>query len=388
MLTNRYSGAFAEVNWRWILYINFPFIVIGSALIMLFLHLNGQMSSLRAKLQRVDWLGAFIFVASTTSLLIPLTWGGIMYDWDSWRTLVPLLLGATGLGLFIFYEIRFAAEPLVRLSLFRIPTMVLSYAGTFLHGLVLWTMLYYAPLFIEGVKGQSAVVSGIWLFPMTFTVAPMSVIAGLVVTKTGHYREILWTGWSFATLGLGLMCIIKAETTVISWIFITLVPGIGLGLLFTSLRFSVQAAAPPVDLTFAVALFAFFRGFGQSLGVAMGGLIFQNQMFKNLLTYPELANHAHEYSRDAASLILILKALPAGEMKHDLAKAYTDSLRVVWGVCAAFAGIAFIMSFWVKHYTLDVALQTEQGFMHEKRRAEVEDGVVSTVKSSDSSTNA
>lgn len=43
--------------------------------IPLFLRLNAVPSSVAEKLKRVDWVGSFIFVASMTSFLIPLTWG-------------------------------------------------------------------------------------------------------------------------------------------------------------------------------------------------------------------------------------------------------------------------------------------------------------------------
>ena len=136
------GGAFAqEVTWRWIFYLNFPFIGIGMPMVWFFLKMNFQESALIEKLRRVDWVGMFLFVASTTSFLVPLTWGGIMYDWDSWRTLVPLILGVAGLALFFVWEIYFAKEQVIRLSIFKTTTAKISFATTTLHGLILWCIV-------------------------------------------------------------------------------------------------------------------------------------------------------------------------------------------------------------------------------------------------------
>jgi MFS family permease len=80
------GGAFAQVNWRWIFYLNFPFIGIAYVMVPLFLRLNVVPSSIASKLRRVDWIGSTIFVASMTSFLIPLTWGGVQV-----RVLLPLV---------------------------------------------------------------------------------------------------------------------------------------------------------------------------------------------------------------------------------------------------------------------------------------------------------
>src|SRR5438045_583115 len=79
--------------------------------------------------------------------------------------------------------------------------------------------------------------------------------------------------------------------------------GMGLGILFASLAFAIQASARPGHMAIAVAMFSFFRAFGQGIGVAVGGVIFQNQIYKNLLRYPELAANASAYSKDAAGLV-------------------------------------------------------------------------------------
>lgn len=82
------------------------------------MNLKQRLESTREKIARIDWVGTFLFVASTTAVLIPITWGGVMYEWDHWRTLVPLILGFAGLIAFLIWEIYGAQDPLIELQVF------------------------------------------------------------------------------------------------------------------------------------------------------------------------------------------------------------------------------------------------------------------------------
>ncbi|KAK7729477.1 hypothetical protein SLS57_001962 [Botryosphaeria dothidea] len=367
------GGGFAEnVSWRWIFWINLPFIGIGVPLIIFFMKLHFRTSSLMHKLLRIDWPGVVVFVAATTGFLIPITWGGVMYEWSSWRTLVPLILCGVALVAFIVYEDRYAANPLIQTRVFKNRTAASTFAQTVLHGLVLWSELYYAPLYYEAVKGYSPILAGVALFPQTFTVAPAAMIVGFAIAHTGRYRWALWSGWFLTTFGLGLLIYLDVDTPVASWIFLNLVPGIGTGILFPSMGMAVQAAAAAEDQAAAVTMFAFLRALGQTLGVAIGGVIFQNQIRQKLDTYPLLAPYAGAYSKDASGLVEVIKNMEAGEMKEQLKVAYVFGLRRVWIVMCALAAVAFVISFFTEGLPLDQALATEQGFKEEKRMGDEE----------------
>ncbi|KAL8968053.1 MAG: hypothetical protein Q9197_005084 [Variospora fuerteventurae] len=367
------GGALAHGDtWRWIFWLNLPFCGVAFVFVPLFLRLAFKASHFSVQLARVDWFGSFLFIASTTSFLIPVTWGGVSYPWTSWRTLVPLCIGIAGLITFAFYEEVVATEPLIRPAIFKNRTSAVSYIATVVHGMILWSLLYYLPLYYEAVKGFSPIISGIALFPETFTVAPTCVVVGILITVTGRYRWAIWSGWVLTVLGTGLLYKLDVNVSTVEWIFLNLVGGLGMGMLFPSMAFAIQASQKNEDLAFAVAMFSFFRAFGQALGVAVGGTVFQNQMKTKLLSYPALASRADEYSRDASSLVQIIKAMEGGVVKDSLRHAYADSLKVVWLTMCGLAGVGMILSLWIRGLDMNKPLETEQGFISERKKNDME----------------
>ena len=330
-------------------------------MVPLFLKLKIVPGSTLEKLKRVDWIGNFIFIASSTSFLIPLTWGGVQYPWDSWRTLVPLLIGLLGMVGFCVYERKVAIEPTIRLELLQSYNLAYSLYAALVNALVVYGALYFLPLYFEAVQGYTPIVSGVALFPATLTVAPVSIVSGIIITMTGDFHAVTWVGWIATTLGCGIMCLLDVDTSIPKWIFLCLVAGIGLGLLYTSLAFVNQSDSKDEDMAFAISLFVFARAIGQCLGVAICGVIFQNQMKKNLQNIPALASRATEYSRDASSLVQTIKFLPAGKEKNDLIQAYADSLQIVWAVMCALSASALIGSIFMRRKSLDRAHNAAQG---------------------------
>lgn len=295
-----------------------------------------------------------------------------MYNWKSWHTLVPLLLGFGGLIAFIPYEYFVAKEPVVRFSIFGNWTSRLVYLQTFIHGIILWSILYYAPIYYEAVKNMSPIMAGVAVFPETFTVAPASVVVGILTSITGKYRWALWSGWILTTLGMGLLCLENVHTSTVAWVFLNLVPGLGTGMLFAAMGIAIPAASKENDMGHAVAFYAFFRTLGQGVGVAIAGTIFQNEISKKLSAYPLLAPMAQQYSKDAAGLVQIIKAMEPSLEKTQLVQAYADSLIIIWAVMTGLAGVALVTNFFVKAYTLERAMDTEQRFVDGKKTTDVE----------------
>ncbi|GME24471.1 hypothetical protein GTA08_BOTSDO09319 [Neofusicoccum parvum] len=371
------GGVLSEkVSWRWIFWLNIPFCAVAYVMIPIFLNLKDKPGNFIDKLRQIDWVGSVLFVASTTSFLIPITWGGIMYPWNHWRTLTPLIAGALGMLLFGLWSKFLARNLILRGSLFKDRTSLSNYLSIVVHGMFQWSVLYYMPLYFEAAKNLTAVQSGVALFPWTGTICPTAVVVGVLIARTGSYRWAIHSGWAMTATGVGLMILYRADTPDRVWIPLALVSGMGLGVLYPSLSLCNQAAASDADMAAAAALNPFFRNYGQMLGVAVGGSVVQNVVRQKLeqSTNAALVARASELSKNASALIETIKAMRGSAdaakeaLRVELIDAYCDSLRTLWIVMCALACVALVSAVaFTKAYSLERAHETDQGFVTEEK---------------------
>jgi MFS family permease len=105
----------------------------------------------------------------------------------------------------------------------------------------------------------------------------------LITTRIGRYRWAIWSGWVVTAIGCGLLLLLNAETKTPVWAVILAIFGIGHGILLTSVNVGIQAVSRVEDAGRAAAMYAFMRTLGMSIGVAVGGTVFQNVMSSKLV---------------------------------------------------------------------------------------------------------
>jgi hypothetical protein len=119
----------------------FPFIFVGFVTIPFILTLAPKTESMKVKLGRVDWTGGALFISSSTSFLIAISWGGTMEPWGSFRTLVPLVMGLLGLIATGFWETYYAKEPFLGRRLFYCRDSFAAYTGALLQGFLVFELV-------------------------------------------------------------------------------------------------------------------------------------------------------------------------------------------------------------------------------------------------------
>ncbi|KAE9964655.1 hypothetical protein BLS_008173 [Venturia inaequalis] len=351
------GGAFAKnTAWRWVFYLMFPFCFVGFATIPFVLTLKPKTETLGTKLKRVDWTGYALFISSMTSFLIAISWGGVQQPWDSWRTIVPLVLGVFGLILTGFWELYRAKEPFLRRSLFYCPSAFAAYLGTFIQGLMMFGCLYYAALYFIAVRHTSFLEAGVDMLPQALALVPISIIVGGLITRANRFRWAVWSGWLIATIGTGLLVIWGANTPPTAWIPIMITVGIGHGLILSAQNFATQAIALPRDEASAAAMYAFLRSLGSAMGVGIGGSVFQNTMAVKLKQYGLPATIA----KNAESYISVMwKDGIDPVVRTQSIDAYVFGIRGTFAFFCGMGGLAGIASLFIKHFDMNKELASD-----------------------------
>ncbi|CRK15389.1 hypothetical protein BN1708_011455 [Verticillium longisporum] len=313
------AGFAQHATWRWIFWINLPLMAVGVLMIYFFLNQTELPGNLRTKLARFDWFGSFLFTAGSTILLFGISTGGVMYDWGSFRTLLPLILGILTLPVFAYWELHWAKEPIIDRGIFRNWTMIANYIMTVFHGMILWSLIYFLILYYQGVKFYSPIISALACLPESLTVAPAGIVVGVIAAITGHYRWSLWTGWALTTLGAGLLYLLNPDTP--------------------------------------------------SVGVAVAGVIFQNAFADELAATTEFAAVADQYADEATIVIGIINGMAPGHDRTVLVAAYADALKTIWLSLLAFAAFCLVLSASVKSYSLQQAHDPKQALVTKQRDA-------------------
>ncbi len=258
------GGVLVEsVGWRSIFWVNLP---VG--LVALLLTLRFVPESRAPKARRPDPLGQLMVIVLFGSL----TYAIIEAPDSGFTTVLPyaVLALAALIGL-LLYEPR-RAEPLIDLRFFRSApfsgaTVIAISAFAALGG-----FLFLSTLYLQNVRGLSALDAGLWMLPMaipTFLCAPLS---GRLVGTRGPRLPLLIAGGALTVSGV-LFAAFEAETSDLTLFAGYVLFGVGFGFVNAPITNTAVSGMPRAQAGVAAAVASTSRQLGQTLGVAVVGAV-------------------------------------------------------------------------------------------------------------------
>ncbi|MFC9953834.1 MFS transporter [Streptomyces prasinus] len=252
-----------SVGWRSIFWINLP---VGLAALVLTLRFVPE--SRAPKARRADPVGQLLVI----TLFGSLTYAIIEAPHAPLSATAPF--GALALGSLIAllrYESR-RREPLIDLRFFRSApfsgaTVIAVSAFASLGG-----FLFLSTLYLQNVRGLSALEAGLWMLPMalpTFLCAPLS---GRLVGNRGPRLPLLIAGGAMTAAGL-LFALFEAETSNATLVAGYVLFGVGFGFVNAPITNTAVSGMPRAQAGVASAVASTSRQLGQALGVAVIGAV-------------------------------------------------------------------------------------------------------------------
>jgi hypothetical protein len=361
------GGVFAEHGWRWCFWINLPVCALSIVLMWFWLHVGGGIKTKDVKmveeLRKIDGLGTSILTTAVVLVLVALSTGGAHYPWSHATTVVPFVFGLLLLIVFPFWErSKRCKYPIMPPSIFANRTSATAFALTSIHGFLTYGIQFYLPPFFQAVKGSSPTKSGIEVLPTTLVIVVMAALGGPLLSKFGKYKPIHHLGFASMTLGFGLCITMTQDTPAGGWVVFQLILAFGSGIVVSTMLPAVLVELPDKANGSAAGSWAFLRGTGSLFGVAIPGAIF-NVRFAQLL--PSIHNSKAQtqlakgqaYQRASSAFVSRF----GSDVKCEIVRAFTESLKCVWIVFAAMAGVGFVLTFLERQVKMRKELDTKYG---------------------------
>lgn len=359
------GGALAQyASWRWIFYLNLP--VAGTALILLFFYLKveHQKDSTSNILQRIDFAGNVVLIASVVSILLALTWAGTEESWSS-KIIALLVFGILGLiGFLALESTGLIREPTMPIRIFSNRTSLPTFALAFIHSMLTYWLSYYLPVYFQAVLGATPTESGIDLLPSAIVSMVFAIAAGIGLSALNRFKPFMFASFGLLAISYAALTRLDKTSSTVYWVGWQSLAAAGIGTLMTVTLPAIQAPLAESDQAVTSAAWGFVRSFGGIWGVAIPTAVFNSQV-NNLLdrvsdkTIRADLQNGGAYSLATKDFMQSLNSSTA--LKSEVLSVYVDSLRLVWQVAIGFSLLGFVVTLIVRGIPLREELKTNFG---------------------------
>ncbi|KAG6810458.1 hypothetical protein H0H92_011807 [Tricholoma furcatifolium] len=244
--------------------------------------------------------------------------GGVTFPWKSAVVLAPLCSGFVVIILFCIWEWKGAQLPIVPMYIFKHVTVT----GV------------YITMFINQMTASWG--------------------AGVMISRTGRYRTIVYVGFAVWAVACGCLSTIHSTSPKVVLVIFMLLAGFGTGMTMQTTTVAAQASVPRKDMSVVTAFRNFIRLLGGTLALAISSTLINNSLTTSMkdLSLPETI--IEEVINDPSSISSPSKVGLTISMATDiLNNGFIKGFRSVFLLNASLTAVATIVSvLMIKHKEL------------------------------------
>ena len=346
-----------SLGWRWLFFVAVPVGLVALFVIARFLDLPHE-----PRKAVIDTWGIVTMSLGVTAVLLAVSWGGTSYPWSSPVIIGLFVAGTLLLTAFVFVELR-VPEPVVPLRLFRTSIFTFANLGAFGMSMVMFGSIIYVPIYAQGVLAVNASTSGLITLPLMLGLVLVGLLAGITITRTGRYKELMLVG--AVLLGVGVLLLARLSATSSAWEVVGGVGliGVGLGALSQQYTLVVQNAVARKDLGVATAALQFFRNVGATVGTAIFGTVLSSGLDDAIFRHlpPQLAATMPHGTINAGSVLdsSVITSLPV-EVISAVRAGLADQIALIFWVSVPITVFVFICTLLIKPMELRDTLNSPE----------------------------
>lgn len=185
------------LSWRWVMWINLPFLILGVALCMATI----RGASVKMKDVRIDLFAVAMLLASIILFvngIINISHAGFAH----WTSAGLIILAIVIMGALIYRE-RHDEHPMLDLSIFKNPHLLLAIFTIIAGAIASYALFFYDPLYLSVIFQMDAIYLGLMLLAMPIGQVLFSLISGPLIKKIGLGRILLLAIFATVVASLG-----------------------------------------------------------------------------------------------------------------------------------------------------------------------------------------
>jgi MFS family permease len=269
------GGLLGPINWHYVFLVSAPIGAFGTVWAYFMLRDIGT-----RRPARMDWWGNILFAAGLIAILVGITYGLLPYGghpmgWTNPWVLTAMFGGLAALVIFGFVETK-VAEPLFRLSLFRIRAFAAGNIANFMLALGRGGMQFMLIIWLQGIWlplhgysfSQTPLWAGIYLVPLTIGFLVSAPLSGVLSDRYGA-KAFTVGGALLTAVSFFLLLFLPVDFPY--WVFalIIVLNGFGSGLFASPNRAEMMNSVPADQRGAAGGMIATFQNtaFVLSIGI-------------------------------------------------------------------------------------------------------------------------
>lgn len=258
------GGVLTEgLGWEWVLWVNVP---IGIVAALLAPRLIAESRS-EPESRSFDIPGA-VTITAGLSLLVYAIVNTEKAGWGSPETIILAAIALALIAAFVAIEQRSSA-PLVPFRIFRLPTLTGANVVGLLVGAGLFSMFFFASLYMQQVLGYGAIKAGLSYLPLSAGIIISAAVSSQLATRFG-FKPVLVTGLVLIAAALLWWSRVSADGGYVADILgPSVVAAIGLGLAFVPITIAAVAGVGEHESGLASGLINTSQQVGGALGLAI-----------------------------------------------------------------------------------------------------------------------
>lgn len=272
-------------GWRYLFSINIPMGVAAFVAILF------TLPEAETRKQALDWIGVTSLIVGVSCLQLVLDRGERLDWFDSPEIIIEAVIAVLAMYIFVVHSLTHP-RPYINLAIFRDRNFVVGLSLIFMFGIAVFSSLFLLPLFLQNVQDYPVLSAG-WIVSVRGIGTMFAMLMGGTLADRFPAKYLIL---------FGLICVGVSNYAMTQWtsevqfdeiVWITIVNGYGMGLMWVTLTTVTFSTLAPNFRVEGASLFALIRSIGASMGTSV---IVAILVRSSQVNYIEMRNHINTFT--------------------------------------------------------------------------------------------